>query len=331
MHKFIVSVVAITLLASISASGQRGAVRSSSANRTVYGDVKIDTKGSRDQKPMSLDVLLYAEGGNLITRQTVSGNGRYRFINLNATRYVLVVEVENKEIARYSVDLSSPLIDEVKQDIELEMKANPETTTSGVVSAAEIYNRSAGNEANYRKASAAINKKEYDSASSLLRNIVQNDPKDFPAWQQLATVYFIQKNYPEAETAYNSALQASPDYASALIGLGRLRIAEKNYQGAIEVLDHAVRVQPDSAQANFFLGEAYLQVKKGSLAVPCLNQALKLDPIGMADAHLRLAALYNAVGMKDKAANEYEQFLKKVPNYPDKKKLEDYVSANKKP
>ena len=108
-----------------------------------------------------------------------------------------------------------------------------------------------------------------------------------------------------------------------------MRIVQKNYDGAIEVLLQAVKVQPRSAQANYFLGEAYLQNKKGSLGVGYLNEAIKLDPVGMADAHLRLAALYNAVGMKDKAAAEYEQFLKKVPDHPDAKKLKEYVDANK--
>jgi hypothetical protein len=49
----------------------------------------------------------------------------------------------------------------------------------------------------------------------------------------------------------------------------------------------------------------------------------------MADAHLRLAALYNLAGYKDRAAAEYEQFLQKKPDYPDKKKLTDYIEANK--
>jgi hypothetical protein len=35
--------------------------------------------------------------------------------------------------------------------------------------------------------------------------------------------------------------------------------------------------------------------------------------------------------MKDKAAAEYEQFLKKKPDYADRKKLEQYISDNKKP
>jgi tetratricopeptide (TPR) repeat protein len=113
------------------------------------------------------------------------------------------------------------------------------------------------------------------------------------------------------------------------MNLGRLRMMQKNYEGAIEPFTAAVNVNATSADANYYLGEAYLQIKRGSKAVGYLNQAIKLDPVGKADAHLRLATLYNAVGMKDKAANEYEQFLKKKPDYHDAKKLKDYIEANK--
>ena len=49
----------------------------------------------------------------------------------------------------------------------------------------------------------------------------------------------------------------------------------------------------------------------------------------MAEAHLRLAVLYHGAGMKDKAAAEYEQFLKKKPDYPNRKTLEQYIAKNK--
>ena len=62
-----------------------------------------------------------------------------------------------------------------------------------------------------------------------------------------------------------------------------------------------------------------------------MNEALRLDPKGMVEVHLRLALLYNGAGLKDKAAAEYEAFLKQRPDYPDRKKLEEYISANKKP
>ena len=40
--------------------------------------------------------------------------------------------------------------------------------------------------------------------------------------------------------------------------------------------------------------------------------------------------LYNAAGLKDKAVVEYEEVLKKKPDYADRKKLEQYISENKK-
>jgi Tfp pilus assembly protein PilF len=95
-------------------------------------------------------------------------------------------------------------------------------------------------------------------------------------------------------------------------------------------LSQAVKLKPDSPEANYQLGEAYLQIKKGSKGVVYLYEALRLDPIRMAEAHLRLATLYNAAGMKDKAASEYEEFLKKKPDYPDRKKLDQYITQNKK-
>jgi tetratricopeptide (TPR) repeat protein len=114
----------------------------------------------------------------------------------------------------------------------------------------------------------------------------------------------------------------------AFLNLGRLLSVQKKYEAAIEPLTEAVKLSATSPEANFMLGEAYLQIKKGSKAVPYLTDAAKL---GKAEAHLRLATLYNAAGMKDKAALEYEEFLKKRPDYKDRKTLEQYITDNKKP
>jgi tetratricopeptide (TPR) repeat protein len=298
---------------------------------TLFGDIKVDESQASGSKPLSLHVVLYSESGDLILRQIVPINGRYRFLNLRDGRYDVVIEVENVEITRVRVYVSSPFKTDFRQDIELELRESSRIPRFGVVSAADIYNRSAANATLFSKANKASEKKNYDQAISLLRQIVESDPADFPAWQELGTMYFIEKNFADAEEAFSQALKTHANYEMALISLGRLRIARKNFGGAIEVLTQAVKVQSSSSQANYFLGEAYLQVKLGSKAVPYLNEAIKLDPVGMADAHLRLAALYNARDLKDKAAAEYSEFLKQRPDYPEKKKLEAYITANKKP
>lgn len=323
-------IIVLVLCISATAQGGRGAL-ASNTKHIVYGDVKVQQGENTNDKPISLDIALYNEFGNEMQRQRVQSNGRYRFMDINDGRYYIVVEYEGTELDRFTVDFSSQYKSDLQRDIELQARFVSEAAKAAVISAADKYNRGSKNASVFLKAKDAAKNKKYDDAVSLLRQIVESDPADFPAWLELGTTYFAQKNYAEAEKAFTQALAKHPDYVSALISLGRLRIVQKNLDGAIESLSQAVKLQPESAQANYFLGEAYLQNKKGSLGVGYLNEAIKLDPIGMADAHLRLAALYNAVGMKDKAANEYEQFLKKVPDYQDKKKLEEYITANKKP
>ncbi len=199
-----------------------------------------------------------------------------------------------------------------------------------MLSVTDSYERNSANQAVFEKASSAADKKQYDQAAELLRRIVSADPKDFQAWTELANVHFLQKDFAKAENEYLHAIDAHPGFFLALFNLGRLEITLKKYDVAIEALAKAVKARPESSDANYFLGESYLQIKKGSLAVGYLKEALRLDPIGMAEVHLRLAALYHGAGMRDKAAAEYDHFLKKRPDYKDRKKLEDYIAANRK-
>jgi tetratricopeptide (TPR) repeat protein len=170
-------------------------------------------------------------------------------------------------------------------------------------------------------------KKKYADAVTMLQELLAVDPKDFQAWTELGTVYFLQDKTADAEKAYRRALDERPTFSVALLLLGRVLIVQKKFADALIPLTQVTTLHSDSADANFLLGEVYLQLKKGSLAVPYLNEAARL---GQADAHLRLAALYNAAGLRSEAAAEYEQFLKKKPDYPDRGKLEKYISEQKK-
>ena len=66
-------------------------------------------------------------------------------------------------------------------------------------------------------------------------------------------------------------------------------------------------------------------------AVEYMNEAIRLDPIGKAEVHLRLADIYNVLKLKNEAVAECEKFLAKRPDYPNRKKLEQFIAENKKP
>jgi tetratricopeptide (TPR) repeat protein len=307
-----------------------GVLSAQGPGQILYGDVRADESKVEGLKPLSFDIILYTEGGVIVGRQVVPNNGRYRFNNLGTGVYEVAVEVEGKEVTRLRVDLRSPLLGELKQDIALEWKPVHDTSLRpSVISVADRYERSSANDRLFDKARKAIDKKDYNQAAELLRRIVGSDPKDFQAWTELANVHFLQKDLADAENEYLQAIDLHPGFFLALFNLGRLRITMKRYDVAVEALTKAVKARPESPDANYFLGEAYLQLKKGSLAVGYLNEAIRLDPQGMAEVHLRLAALYHGAGLKDKAAAEYEQFLEKRPDSKDRKKLEQYITENK--
>ena len=329
LHRLAVIVLLVPALCSVAAAQERRDAIRERGVHTLYGDIKIEAElGSESVKPLSLEVQLYIINGTLIGRQTVTVPGRYRFMDLSNGEYDVVVLSENTEVARVRVRVEAVYKNDFRQDIVLEARTDRHANKAATVSASDVYERTAANKSLFGKAQKAVDEKKYDEALDLLGRLVAADPKDFQAWTELGTVQLMRNSLEEAEKDYRRALQERPTFTLALLNLGRLLSAEKKFEAAIEPLEEAVKSSPTSADANFLLGEAYLQIKKGSKAVPYLTEAARL---GKPEAHLRLAALYNAAGMKDKAALEYEQFLKKRPDYKDRKALEQFISENKKP
>ena len=319
-------ILAVVLVSAGSLRAQGG------GGNVLYGDVRVEEAKEAGTKLVSIEITLYNLAAYVIGRQVISNNGRYRFNNLADGEYDLVVSVENAEVTRMRVQLRSgayPI--DIRQDINLAWNSSPTGSAKPAsISAEDFYKRTHANQKVFEKAQEATDKKKYDESLFLLKQLVTNDPNDFQAWTELGTVFLLEKNLSEAEKAYEQSTAVRPKFFLALMNLGRVRMMRQEFDDAITVLSRAVEVKTTSADANYYLGEAYLQIKKGSKAVGYFYEALKLDPVGKADAHLRLAALYNGAGLKDKAAIEYEEFLKKKPDYPDKKKIQQYIIANKK-
>lgn len=298
--------------------------------RTVFGDVHV-TSEDNTVVPQDVTIILRRPPDGEIGRQTVSSRGRYRFTNLIEGEYEIVVEVEDKEIGRvFPVFVRGLSSSPYGYEYDLEFRWKPNSSgapAGGVISAADVYDRPAATKPIFQKAEEAVGKKKFDQAIDLLKQVVETDKNDFQAWTAMGSIYFAEQKFDDAEVAYLKAIEVHPTSPRAYINLGRMRSSQKKFEQAVEPLTKAVELQPTSGDANLLLGECYLQLKKGSKAIPYLNDAANN---GRPEAHLRLGWLYNAAGMKDKAAIEYEEYLKKNPNYPDKNKLKEYIAANKK-
>jgi tetratricopeptide (TPR) repeat protein len=310
--------------------GSLAETRAQAGNHKLFGDLHVDESKAGETVPLSYEILLYSISGNLLQQVSIPNRGRYQFLGLPDAYYDVVVQVEDKVVARFRVSVFSPFRTDFRQDIELQWRDTSTFKKTSAVSAEDLYQRSPANDKLFRDALKLQSDGKNDQAALLFQKLVAMDIRDFQAWCQLANLHFIQRKYAEAENEYLHAIDARPGFFLAMLNLGRLELTVGKYDVATEALQKAVALRRDSPDANYFLGDAYLKMKKGSVAVDYLNEALRLDPNGMAEVHLQLAALYDGAGLRDKAAAEYEQFLKKRPEYGDRKKLQRYIAENRK-
>ncbi|MEQ1763681.1 MAG: tetratricopeptide repeat protein [Pyrinomonadaceae bacterium] len=294
----------------------------------IYGQVLIRNVPRNERRPTI--VVYLRNGGAQIDKYQTNDQGYWYFLRTPIDGHTLNFEIDGIEVGRTII--AGGISNRFRQDIELDWTqvkgfSKPASST-GVVSARDRYERTPDAETALQKALTAIKEKKNDEALTLLNAAVEKDPKDYNAWMYLGTIHYSAKRNDEARTAYKKAIALKPDYFLANLNLGRLEVSQKQYDAAIVALLKAVEIDPASADANHLLGEAYLQNKKGSLAVGYLNKAIEIAPVEKAEIHLRLATLYNAAGLKDRAALEYKAFLGKVKEHPDRAKFEQYVKEN---
>ena len=238
----------------------------------------------------------------------------------------LVLEIEGKEFARYPINAAGTQM--VRQDVSLTWaQVNEKLEKLGVLDARTSYSRNKRNEELFTKAMEQKGAGKTEQAISSLTKLTKDDPKDYIAFNELGNLLF-DKNPVAAEAAYRASFAERPESPFALINLGKLQFRQKQYEASIETLNKALTIDDRSADAYHYLGENHLAMRKGSLAVGFLNKAIELAPIEKAELHLRLGALYNAAGLRDRAAAEYRAFLSKVPNYERRSELQSYIEAN---
>lgn len=292
----------------------------------IYGQVTIANLPKGERRP-TVWVYLFNGGAQIDKRQT--RNDYYYFLQAPVNGQTIVFEVDNREAGR--VVVSSGISNRLRQDITIDWRSINGAAAEeqrGVVSARDGYSRGPENEKLFSEALVRIKENELEKAAAVLGSITKADEKDHVAFMMLGTVLMTQKKYADATAAFERAIALKPDYEKALTNYGSMVLGRKDFAKAEELLKRAVAADPNSADANHYLGETYLQTKRGSLAVGFLYKAIELAPVAKASVHLRLAALYDAAGLKPRAAGEYRAFLEKVKDHPERERFLKYIEQN---
>jgi tetratricopeptide (TPR) repeat protein len=161
------------------------------------------------------------------------------------------------------------------------------------------------------QAEAAIEKKDYPSAESLLKKVVAGQPANYQAWFDLGFVYNALGKNDDSIAAYRRSVTAKPDVFESNLNLG-LSLAKNKQPGAEEFLRAATKLKPqshpDEGHARAWLGLGHvLEQSDPDAAIEAFRQASALQP---KDPEPRLSA-----GLLLEKSNKFadaEQMYKQV-------------------
>lgn len=291
----------------------------------VYGHITILSNGPVERFPIV--TVTYSNRSQSSERLTVGKSGNYCFKVRGGSGGLLIIEIEGVEVDRRNVpDFGPP---QKREDFRVEIPTkNRNQSPPGVVSTKFSHPPNERTRPLYLRTAELEKNDDLQGAIAEMNKVVTIDPDDFIAWAHLGSLHFRNKQLGEADAAYRKSLALREDYTPAWINVGKLRVAQKQLEAAIEIFKHAAALEPEDARIFRLLGETYLQNKQGTFGAQSLNHAIRLDPIGQAECHLQLAHLFELAKAKDLAVKEYQKFLEKVPNHPDRKKFEKFIRDN---
>ncbi len=138
------------------------------------------------------------------------------------------------------------------------------------------------------------------------------DPREVPAWRNLAFAHYMLGSADSAIVAYERAVEAAPQDTLALGGLAKLLVQQGRYEAARGLLQQLVELSPDDVGAWVNLGIASAQLDDDQAAEAAFRQALSLAP-GRPEAHYGLGNVYWQRGRYEDAKRAYEKSIEIDP------------------
>jgi tetratricopeptide (TPR) repeat protein/mono/diheme cytochrome c family protein len=143
---------------------------------------------------------------------------------------------------------------------------------------------------------------------ALAQHDIRNNPADFAAHYNLASMLQARGNAAEAIAEYQAALRIRPQDATANNALGAVLIASGQSDRAMAYLQTAARTSPEYFDAHYNLGNALASAGDFPAAAEQFAAAVRIRPDD-ADAHANLGSALAELGRFAEAKAQFERAL----------------------
>ncbi len=150
-------------------------------------------------------------------------------------------------------------------------------------------------------------------AQSYLEKVVKDIPDDIEAQALIASVYSRQRNYESAISAYKKVIELNANRDDAYYGLGVVYIKMRRYEEAIPQLERAIQLNPDYKDAYFYIAGAYEELKNFAKAAEFFEKHLSSNPDKPGEVYYHLGLSRFELKQFEAAAEAFEQASKESP------------------
>lgn len=296
---------------------------------SVVGTVRDDN----GRAVPSIRVSLEDENSQPIRTLFADSSGRFKFPGLRAGNYRLRAETaglpyeENSQrIELYSIrssDANPSTTEETNVfDITLKRKRSAPESSPAVIFAQEVppaardeFNRAASNIS-----------KDPESGIQSLKKAIEIFPDYYDALELLGTEYLEKGNFDNAVPALLRAVEINNKAYKSMYGLGVAFLNLKQFEESIGWLQKAAEGNPANADVFMKLGIAF--GNKGALT-DSETMLKKAYHLGLTDALLYLAGIYNKQEKYSEAWRQLELYLKEAKGLKDKTKINEMITSLK--
>jgi Flp pilus assembly protein TadD len=200
--------------------------------------------------------------------------------------------------------------------IDVPVKNAPDTTPAGVIMADVDLNVPKAALKHYRAGTKALKNGDSARAIAELREAVTAYPDYYAARLELGRNLRLEKRFIEAEEILNPLPQIAPKRAEPRLEYGIVLLELKRPDEAATELRQALQLEEANWATHLYLGWALLESRPQE-AEPQFKRALELSERKAARAHLALARLADAQGMRQLAIQHLDAYLSLMPDATD--------------
>jgi tetratricopeptide (TPR) repeat protein len=153
-----------------------------------------------------------------------------------------------------------------------------------------------------------------DKALVTFQQVIEQEPRNPSAWNNLALVFHDQGRQADALHAFKKAIKLSPRYANAWNNLGNYHRENGNKPDALHAFKQATRFEPQNAKPWINLAHTHLDAGQPDLAIRAYKKAIRLVPENAVLLN-DLGNIYREMNRFKDAISSYNKAIKIAPGY----------------